>query len=71
MFSFSKKHQYVKRKLKHWNMNHFGNLHIVKKRALDRLDVITRQIQDLGFFEALGLVESQASNDLVEHDLRE
>ena len=33
MFSFSKKLQYVKKKLKHWNRNCFGNLHIMKKRA--------------------------------------
>ena len=43
----------------------------MEKRAQDSLDVITRQIPDLSFFEALGIAESQASSDLVEWDLRE
>ena len=41
-----------------------------KKRAQDRLDVITRKIWDLGFSAALGLAQSQASSDLAEWDLR-
>ncbi|XP_059073635.1 uncharacterized protein LOC131874329 [Cryptomeria japonica] len=71
MFSFSKKLQYVKRKLKNWNKNCFGNLYIMNKRAQERLVVITRKIRDLGFFEALSREESQASRDLEEWDLRE
>ena len=43
----------------------------MKKKAQDRLDVITRQIQDLRFSEALGIAESQSSIDLAEWDLRE
>ena len=71
MFSFSKQLEYVKRKLKHWNRNCFGNLHIMTKRAQDRLDVITRQSRDLVFSEALGITESRASANLAEWDLRE
>ena len=71
MFSFSKKIQYVKRKLKYWNRNCFGNLHIMKKRSQDHLDVITRQIRDLSLSEALRIAESQASATLAEWDLRE
>ena len=43
----------------------------MKKRAQDRLDVITRKIQDMGFSKALSIAESQAFTDLAEWDLRE
>lgn len=57
MYTFVKKLQYVKFHLKKWNRTSFGYFKVMKKRAQASLDVITRQIQDCGFLDALGQVE--------------
>ncbi|XP_057836070.2 uncharacterized protein LOC131046358 [Cryptomeria japonica] len=71
MYSLVKKLQYVKFHLKRWNRLSFGNFRARKREALDCLAVITRQIRDLGFSEALGHAESQALKLVEEWELRE
>lgn len=71
MYSFSKKLQFVKYKLKRWNRQHFGNLFQEKKNAQSQLDSITRQIRDQGFTEELGVLEAATVKVVEEWNLRE
>ena len=71
IFSFSKKLQYVKRQLRTWNRQCFGNIHSIKRLSQEHLNVITRKIRDQGFLDELGKAESLASRVLEEWELQE
>lgn len=71
MYSFFKRLQYVKYRLKKWNMWCFGNLHHNKLLAQARLDSITCQIHDLGILVDLCREEALATKALEEWELRE
>jgi exonuclease III len=71
MYTFSKRLQHVKYRLKRWNKHHFGNLHTMKVAAQTQLDTITRQIRDQGMTSDLSRAEFLAIKDLEEWELRE
>ncbi|XP_059070979.1 uncharacterized protein LOC131862501 [Cryptomeria japonica] len=69
MYFFVKKLQYVKDHLKRWNLSCFGHLKSRKRSALEHLAVITHQIWDNGFSDALGKAKSQAVHNVEEWEL--
>ena len=71
MYSFSKRLQHVKYKLKRWNKQCFGYLHVQKAAAQTKLDQITRRIRDHGLNFELSEDESLAFKNLEEWEFRE
>ncbi|XP_057859366.2 uncharacterized protein LOC131068203 [Cryptomeria japonica] len=71
MYTFGKRLQHVKYRLKRWNKQCLGNLHAQKFAAQSQLDTITRQIQDQGMFPDLSKVGSLALKELEEWELCE
>ena len=71
MYTFSKRLQHVKFRLKRWNKHHFRNLQAQKVAAQTKLDIITRQIRDQGMTYDLSKAETSALKELEEWELRE
>ena len=71
MYTFSKRLQHVKFRLKRWNKHHFGNLQAQKVAAQTKLDIITHQIRDQGMTYDLSKAETSALKELEEWELRE
>ncbi|XP_057818148.2 uncharacterized protein LOC131031127 [Cryptomeria japonica] len=71
MYFFIKKLQYVKYHFKRWNMSCFGHIKSRKRSALERLALITHQIWDNGFSNALGKEESQTMCNVEEWEICE
>ncbi|XP_019447356.1 PREDICTED: uncharacterized protein LOC109350589 [Lupinus angustifolius] len=65
MFILSQKLKRLKKELKHWNYNVFGNIHQMVKMATANLDTIQSSINDLGADEALLDQEALAQNELL------
>ena len=63
MYTFSKRLQHVKFRLKRWNKQCFGLLHVRKADAQTKLDNITRQICDHGLNSELSKAKSIALKD--------
>ena len=66
MYTFSKRLQHVKYKLKRWNKKCFGYLHVQKADAQTKLDHITRHIRDHVLNFELSEAESLALKNLEE-----
>ena len=71
MYTFSKRLQHVKFRLKRWNKHHFGNLQAQKVAAQTKLDIITCQIRDQGITYDLSKSEILALKELEEWELWE
>lgn len=71
MYTFVKRLQFVKYRLKKWNMQCFGNLHHNKLIAQAHSDSITHQIHDLVLLMDLSKEEAIASTALEEWEMRE
>ena len=71
MYTFSKRLQHVKYRLKRWNKQCFGYLHVQKNAAQTKLDNITRQIRDVGLSFERSEAEVLALKELEEWEFRE
>ena len=71
MYTFSKRLQHVKYRLKRWNKQCFGCLQDQKKAAQSKLDSITRQIRDHGLSSEMSEAKTLALKELEEWELRE
>lgn len=71
MYTFGKRLQHVKYKLKKWNKQCFGNLHSQWMVAQSKLDNVTCQTRDQGMTSDIGLAESLALRELEEWELCE
>ena len=71
MYTFSKRLQHVKFRLKRWNKHHFGNLQAQKVAAQTKMDIITCQIRDHGMTYDLSKAKTSALKELEEWELRE
>lgn len=66
MFSFEKRLQHVKFRLKKWNKQYFGNVQDQKSVTQSRLDNVTPQIRDQGMTMDLITIETSALRVLEE-----
>lgn len=71
MYSFGRRLQYLKYRLKRWNKQCFGNLHRHKMEAQSKMDEAMHQIRDQGMTVELSMAESLSLKDLEEWELRE
>ena len=71
MFTFYKRLQHVKYRLKRWNKKSFGNIQAQRKASQDKLDNITQNIWDEGRTFVLSEVESLALKGLEEWEVWE
>ncbi|XP_019435293.1 PREDICTED: uncharacterized protein LOC109341779 [Lupinus angustifolius] len=65
MFILSQKLKRLKKELKHWNYNVFGNIHHMVKMATTNLNYIQKNINDMGVDEALLDHEAIAQSELL------
>ena len=71
MYTFKKRLQHVKFRLKQWNKECFGNLQVHLRVAQAKLDSVTCQIRDQGMTLDLMSAESSALREVEEWELRE
>ena len=71
MYTFCKRLQHVKYRLKKWNKQCFGNLQVQRMAAQSKLDNITQLIRDQGRTVDLSEAEYVALKGLEEWELRE
>ncbi|XP_019433520.1 PREDICTED: uncharacterized protein LOC109340312, partial [Lupinus angustifolius] len=65
MFILIQKLKRLKKELKHWNYNVFGNIHQMVKMAKANMDTIQSSINEFGTDEALLDQEALAQNELL------
>ena len=59
MYKFQQKLKFIMDKLKKWNKEHLGNIHLEKKCIESQLEDLQRTIMKEGYMEALKVEEKK------------